>query len=148
MLESQWLQKRDDEVQQALGELDLYTPEAQRVILAESRRRKFGERDHLEGQEYPGPDLEERVLPGKSEARLKRERQVVFGLLYAAVIGAGIGFLILDAQRGLEKFLGSLLTALGFAAIETIRERRKARKARKASEAKSRAAQSGNNPQC
>ena len=40
-LESQWTNKRDDEIQRAINELGTYTPEAQEIILAESRRRRL-----------------------------------------------------------------------------------------------------------
>lgn len=105
MLESQWLEKRDNEVQQALSELDLYTPEAQRVIIAESRRRKLDEQKEIEEPD----DAEERVLPGSGGAfrDLFTTRGRISRLSYLGrIVGCGVFNFVVGAAAAASRSVG------------------------------------------
>jgi hypothetical protein len=76
-LESQWSVKSEEEIEQALRELDLYNPEAQRVIKAESQRR----------QNLQPPERQEDDRVGvKSDAKLRRDRMIGWSLLVVIII--------------------------------------------------------------
>ena len=68
MLESQWRSKSGEEVERALNELDTYKPEAQKVIVRESRRRGIGRSKTL--------TKESNIEPGWTDIWLKLKQLI------------------------------------------------------------------------
>ncbi|HYL99873.1 MAG TPA: hypothetical protein VEZ90_13035, partial [Blastocatellia bacterium] len=148
MLESQWQRKNDEEIEAALKELDLYTPEAQRVISAEAYRRAHRTavdtmlRDQITSWQErtlrprSGDGTQNvREESGKSEATLERERA---GLVLLCTIlwiiplfCVGMVLFLRRFERNPDEFIGELVFGLVVVLADAVNRRKLAGSIRK-----------------